>query len=114
MVKPAEELAKALRKKSAARARTKLDGNEAEAENAAEADIIKHFIQDCVFHSGFWTPQRRVRLADNSTMRTCCAKCEANNCSKKCNRCNRGVSGAAHGLCKEMALLNHLKRTDVS
>lgn len=42
--------------------------------------------QKCVYHSGFWTPQRRVRLADNSTLRKCGAMCEALDCGKSCNR----------------------------
>jgi len=40
----------------------------------------------CKFHSGFWTPQRRVRLADCSTMKKCGAMCEARSCGKPCKK----------------------------
>ena len=41
---------------------------------------------NCKFHIGFWTPQRRVRLADNSTLPKCGAMCEAKSCGKPCKK----------------------------
>ena len=57
----------------------------------------QNFLGDaCRYHSGWWTPQRRVRLADNSTNRKCGALCLAINCGKPCRRFQHRSHVMAH------------------
>ena len=53
----------------------------------------------CKFHSGFWTPQRRVRLADGSTMKKCGATCEARSCGKPCKKFEHRTHGEGRQAC---------------
>jgi len=40
----------------------------------------------CRYHSGIWTPQRRVRVPDRSTMPKCGSLCDAKNCERRCTK----------------------------
>jgi len=46
----------------------------------------QHFHVHVCATAGFWTPQRRVRLADHSTLRKCGAICEALSCGRPCSK----------------------------